>query len=206
MATKSHRVVVVLSILLLIGIAGGGTYWVVKKGLGRENAQHKVEQLFGQRKFDRAAELAREILVAEPNSEVAQEWLLESLIQDKQFEEARKVAHGYAAKGKDFARVALCRLALESGDVAEAERLARALSDAKPAFAHRILAHLSDHQGIATNDWRLRLGAAAIMRGLVPLAEKEATRVSALIFSAQIILEVAPFINGSKRMRTSVKH
>ena len=56
MATKSHRVVVVLSILVLIGMAGGGTYWVVKKGLNRENAQHKVEQLFGQRKPDKLPE------------------------------------------------------------------------------------------------------------------------------------------------------
>ena len=79
MTKKTRRAIVVLSILALVGISGAGTYWIVKKGLRRENAHQKARRFFGQQEFDRAAELAREVLVTAPNNENAQELLLESL-------------------------------------------------------------------------------------------------------------------------------
>ena len=198
MARKTRRVAIALSVIVLIAGAGGGAYWIFERGGG--NLYEKAERAFRARKFERAAELARKFLVVQPNREIAQELLVEALIQGEMYLEAKQEAQKYTAQGKDFARVVLCRLAVQEDDMVEAERLARALTDTRPAFSHHVLALLSDNQGIARNNWRLRLAAAATMRGLAALTEREATRATALIFSSQITLEVAPFLGGSERL------
>jgi len=182
---------VTLVVLCALGYVGLSVY---ERGLEREGMYERAERALRDQNFPEAIRLLRETLLSEPGHRRARELMLFALEHVGQLEELRDLAEKWAAEGGEngAALRTLCQLAVNRGDYAEADRIARSLAESQPDFCYHVLALLQDHAGIAKGEPRLRLEAAATMRGLASVTQSDAAKAEALIFATAVTLEVLP--------------
>jgi tetratricopeptide (TPR) repeat protein len=192
--------------ILVLGLGAGG-YYVFKRGPKAESPIAGALRALRASQYEEAEKLARTALERTPASLDAARLLIEALSRQGKIDAAKDIARGLIAKGEhaNEGRKSLCRLALRENDLLTADRMARVLTGADPAFAHRVLAIIADHRGLALNNGRMRLDAAVTMRGLAPLAETDESRAAALLFAAEINLEVAPLLKEPEVLQKRVK-
>ncbi|MHC4956950.1 MAG: tetratricopeptide repeat protein [Planctomycetota bacterium] len=193
-------------VVLVVGLGAGG-YYVFKRGPKAESPINSARRALHDERYAEGEAFARAALKREPNSKLAAQLLIEALSRQGKIAEAKEAARGLIERGEHAGtgRKALCRLALRENDLATADRMARVLTGDDPAFAHQVLAIISDHRGLALNDPRMRLDAAVTMRGLVPLAENDEFRVTALLFACEINVEVAPGLKNPEILKKRVR-
>ena len=204
MVRRSTKIILILVALVAVGVLAGGGFWIYKRGLTRENLAQRAERALREERYDAAIDLARQALAAEPGLEPAFNIMMESYIDTGRLDEARAVATEQLENPKlrDAASAALCAIALHQNRLDEAERVARSFLAQRPGHAYRVLSLIEDLRGLGANDWRRRLEAASIRRGLVAVSESDADKAEALLFSAQLRLEVAPFLRNAEGLVT----
>jgi len=207
--SKRGRTILIAVVVLLLGGIGIGGYYVYQRGLKRENLSQQAQQAVDEKRYEDAIRLYRETLAAEPDHPSARRRILLAMVDGEMVDEAWKEGRELMAieKYRPFATQILCELALrlKGGTIDDAERLARGLVDENPEYAYQVLALIEDFRGIATNDWRKRLEAAATRRSLASVTESQAAKTEALIFAASVTLEVAPFLPNRSSLMTRVR-
>lgn len=191
---RLRTLIVVAIVLLLLAALGAGFEWVYDRGLKREGLFERAARACREGRYGDAVNLAHETLVSEPGRDAARELLLEALVLGGRYDDAEAEARRCLDENPErtFAAVRLCQLALRKGNGDEAERLALGFADREPAYAYHVLAVVRDQRGLVQNDWRQRLDAAATMRSLGSLTDKDSVRAEAIVFSAEVNHEVAP--------------
>ncbi len=192
--TLGQRLVFPIVTLLALGGLGFLGLMVYERGLEREGLYERSERALRDQNYPEAIRLLRETLVSEPGHRRARELLLFALEHEGQLDELRDLAEKWAAEGGEngAALRTLCQLAVSRGDYSEADRIARTLAESQPDFSYQVLALLQDHAGIAKGEPRLRLEAAATMRGLASVTQSDAAKAEALTFASAVTLEVLP--------------
>ncbi len=182
---------ITLAVLCVLGYLG---YRVYERGLEREGMYERAERALRDQNYVEAIRFLRETLLAEPGHRRARELLLFALEHEGQIDELQDLAEKWGAEGGEngAAMRTLCQLAVRRGDYAEADRIARSLAESQPDFSYQVLSLLQDLSGIAKGEPRLRLEAAATMRGLASVTQSEAAKAEALVFAAAVTLEVIP--------------
>ncbi len=191
---RSRTLIVTAIVFLLLAGMVAAFDWVYERGLKREGLYERARRACAEGRHDEAIALARETLVSEPGREGAREVILEAFAASGRIEEAKAEARRYLEEdpNRTYAAVRLCQLAMRSGDGEEAERLARTFVDSEPAYAYHVLSVVRDFRGLSRRDARQRLDAAALMRSFASVADDDASRADAMIFSAEVGREVAP--------------
>jgi tetratricopeptide (TPR) repeat protein len=189
---RLRSLVIVSIVLLLLAGLGAGFNFVYERGLKREGLCERAQRAASEGRNEDALALAREALASEPGRDAAREVILHSLLATERTEEAKAEARRYLDENPNrlFAAVRLCQLALRDGNTEEAERLAMTFADRDPAYAYNVVAIVRDHRGLVANDPRQRLDAAALMRGFASLAETDAARVDAILYSVELTREL----------------
>ncbi|MCK6462097.1 MAG: tetratricopeptide repeat protein, partial [Planctomycetes bacterium] len=193
---RSRTLIVTAIVFLLLAGMVAAFDWVYERGLKREGLYERARRACAEGRHDEALALARETLVSEPGRDGAREVILESLAASGRTEEAKAEARRYLEENPDrtYAAVRLCQLAMRSGDGEEAERLARTFVDSEPAYAYHVLAVVRDFRGLTRRDVQHRLDAASLMRSFASVADSDASRADAIIFSAEVGREVGPLL------------
>ncbi len=191
---RLRTLIVVAIVLLLLAGLGAGFDWVYDRGLEREGLCERAQRACVEGRHDDALKFAREALASEPGRDAAREVILESLVASGRKDEAKAEGRRYLEEDpeRSFVAIRLCQLALREGDPDEAERLAHTFADRDPAYAYNVVAVVRDHRALVRDDARGRLDAAALLRGFASVADNDAVRVDAILYSAEVARETAP--------------
>jgi len=198
--TLYRRIVLIGIAVAFVGAVGFVVLEIYKTGLEREDLFEKARSAMRVERYDDAVTYAREALASEPSHHAARQLLVKALLAAGRTEEVRAEIDELAEheSTRAYASRVLCDLALRERDYAGAERIARSLVDDDPDYAYRVLALIQDFYGIVNNDWRKRLEAAHLQRGLASVATGNAERAEALIFASSITMEVATYLENAE--------
>ena len=192
---SKKKLLLFLVVLFVLGLGGAGFFFIYKSGLKREGIFDQARRAMKEKRYEDAIRFAKETLVSDPEAQPARMLLLHALIESDKVEEAKKVAEEYWADGTGdvFAGHHLCQLAMNERRYDEAERIALVLTDKEPAIAYQLLAFIPDMRGLEIDDVRSRIAAADTMRDSASIVEHPTHKATSLLFSASVLLEVAPY-------------
>ncbi len=193
---RSNKKILLALVVVLLAVGGAGFFFVYKAGLKREGIFEQAERAMKEKRFDDVIKFAKETLVSNPEHPNARVLLLHALVETKQLDEARDKAEEYWANGAGdvFAGRHLCQVAMNDRRYRAAERIALILTDKEPAIAYQLLAFIPDMRGLEMDDVRSRLSAAETMRDSASIVDDHTHRAVALLFSASVLMEIAPYV------------